>query len=200
MKRLSLLATVTMITIKMFFTHFYSNCSQGNIFLHQNHVGSPNYNWENRFKQIRLLKKVCHKVVSCVNCQEERPYHQGQNASNIVFIFTIICLICRCHLFNMSCLSYMSLMASLDILCFNLFNLKNKIMKIEHKKIFRGPSKILKNVSWPINICLKYFMTPTKTIRSPSYMLNVRSLKSCCLRWCVSLIDISLKKLVIKLL
>ena len=58
-------------------------------------------------------------------------------------------------------------MASLDILCFNSFNLKNKIVKIEHKKIFRGPSKILKNISWPINICLKYFMAPTKTLRSP---------------------------------
>ena len=31
-------------------------------------------------------------------------------------------------------------MASLDILCINLFNLKNKIIKIEHRKIFRGPS------------------------------------------------------------
>ena len=67
-------------------------------------------------------------------------------------------------------------MASLDILCFNPFNIKNKIMKIEHKKIFRGPLKILKNISWPINICLKYFMTPTKTLRSPSYILYVRSL------------------------
>ena len=67
-------------------------------------------------------------------------------------------------------------MASLDILCFNPFNLKNKIMKIEHPKIFRGPSKILKNISWPINRCLKYFMAPTKTLRSPCYILNVRSL------------------------
>ena len=57
-------------------------------------------------------------------------------------------------------------MASLGILCFNPFNLKNKIMKIE-RKIFRGPSQILKNTSWPINICLKYFMAPTKTLRSP---------------------------------
>ena len=37
-------------------------------------------------------------------------------------------------------------MASLDILCFNPFNLKNKIMKIEHAKLFRGPSKVLKQV------------------------------------------------------
>ena len=58
-------------------------------------------------------------------------------------------------------------MASLDILCINLFNLKNKIMKIEHRKIFCGLSKVLKNISWPINICLKYFMTPTKTLRTP---------------------------------
>ena len=58
-------------------------------------------------------------------------------------------------------------MASLDILCFNPFNLKNKIMEIEHTKIFRGPSKIFKNISWPINICLKYFIAPTKTLRRP---------------------------------
>ena len=69
-------------------------------------------------------------------------------------------------------------MASSDILCFNHFNLKNKIMKIEHKKIFHGPSKILKNISWPINICLKYFMAPTKTLQPPSYILNVWSLTS----------------------
>ena len=53
-------------------------------------------------------------------------------------------------------------MASLDILCCNPLNLKNKITKIEHKKIFCAPSKILKNILWPINICLKYFMTSTK--------------------------------------
>ena len=58
-------------------------------------------------------------------------------------------------------------MASLDFLCSNPLNLKNKIMKIEHKKIFCGPSKILKNISWPINMCLKYFMTPTKTLQLP---------------------------------
>ena len=69
-------------------------------------------------------------------------------------------------------------MSSLDILCFNPFNLKNKIMKIEHKEIFCGPkiehkeifcgpSKILKSISWPINICLKYFMAPTKTLQLP---------------------------------
>ena len=40
-------------------------------------------------------------------------------------------------------------MASLDILCFNPFNIKNEIMKIEHKKVFSGPSKLLGNISWP---------------------------------------------------
>ena len=56
-------------------------------------------------------------------------------------------------------------MASLDILCFNPFNLKkNKIMKIEHTEIFRGSSKVFKTISWPINICLKYFMAPTKAL------------------------------------
>ena len=50
-------------------------------------------------------------------------------------------------------------------------------MKIEHKKIFCGPSEILKNISWSINIYQKLFMTSTKTLRLPlSYVLNVRSL------------------------
>ena len=66
-------------------------------------------------------------------------------------------------------------MASLDILCFNPFNLKNKIMKIEHKKIFRGSSKILKNISWPIYIWLKYFIAPTKPLpplpHPPTYLI-----------------------------
>ena len=63
-------------------------------------------------------------------------------------------------------------MASLDILCFKPFNLKNKIMKIGHKKIFLGPSKILKNISWPINVCLKYFLAPAKTLRRPREKSN----------------------------
>ena len=72
-----------------------------------------------------------------------------------------------------------SLITSLNILCSNPLNLKNKITKIEHKKIFRGLSKTLKNFSWPVNIWLKYFMTPTKTLcPSPSYILSVRSLIS----------------------
>ena len=32
-------------------------------------------------------------------------------------------------------------MASLDILCFNTFNLRNKVMKIEHKKYFMANQK-----------------------------------------------------------
>ena len=69
-------------------------------------------------------------------------------------------------------------MASLNVLCFNPFNLKNKIVKIEHKKIFCDPSKILKNIQQPINICLKYSMAPQKPSGPPppSYILNVRSL------------------------
>ena len=50
--------------------------------------------------------------------------------------------------------------------------LKNKIMKIELKKIFCDPSKILKNISWPVSVCLIYFMIPTKTLQAPSYILT----------------------------
>ena len=57
-------------------------------------------------------------------------------------------------------------MASLDILCFNPLNLKNKVMKKEHKEIFRGPSKILKNNSSPINMP-KTFHGPLKNPPAP---------------------------------
>ena len=70
-------------------------------------------------------------------------------------------------------------MASLDIFDPNRLNLKNKITKIENK-IFCGQSKILKNISWSINVCLKYFMTSTNTLRCPpsplSSIFNARSL------------------------
>ena len=82
----------------------------------------------------------------------------------IFLIFPAIYLLSGCDLFNMSCLSYISLMASLDVVCSNPLNLKNKITKIERKKIFCGPSQILKNISWPINLSLKYLMTPTKAL------------------------------------
>ena len=74
-------------------------------------------------------------------------------------------------------------MAGLDILCSNPLNLKNKITKIEHKKIFCGLSKVLKIILWLIDIRLTYFMTPTKTLPLPpslplfSNIFHVRSLK-----------------------
>ena len=45
-------------------------------------------------------------------------------------------------------------------------------MKTERKKIFCGASKILKTISWPINICLKSFMTPTKAPQPPPLPLH----------------------------
>ena len=88
------------------------------------------------------------------------------------FSFTTTCLISAewmsgCDLFNMSCLSSITLMYGLDILSSNPFNFKDKIQKTKQKKIFCSPSKVLKTTSWSINICLKYFMTSTKTLRSP---------------------------------
>ena len=58
-------------------------------------------------------------------------------------------------------------MTSLDISCFNPFNLKNNIMKIEHKKIFRGLSIYAYNISRPLQ---KPSAPPS------SYIINVRSL------------------------
>ena len=68
-------------------------------------------------------------------------------------------------------------MASLNILCSDPHNFlkeviyskkkKKKIEKKHIKKVFCGPSKILKNISLPINICIKYFMAPAKPSQPP---------------------------------
>ena len=57
-------------------------------------------------------------------------------------------------------------MASLDILCFNPFNLRNKIMKIEQRKYFMVHQYVP-----------KIFHGPHKNPPAPhSYILNVWSL------------------------
>ena len=71
MKHLFVLANVTMITVKMSFTHFHSS-------------SCPNYNWENGVKQIRLLKKTCHK--SCVLCQLLRTKTLASGSKCIIFL------------------------------------------------------------------------------------------------------------------
>ena len=59
-------------------------------------------------------------------------------------------------------------MAGLDILCYNSLNLKNKIAKIEHKKIFCGPSKFFEKCFKAHQDMPKKFHDPNKTFRPPS--------------------------------
>ena len=61
-----------------------------------------------------------------------------------------------CLYFNMSSCAQTPLASFLN-------EVTKKIRKGKHKKIFCDPSKIFKNISWLINICLKYFMASTKT-------------------------------------
>ena len=82
----------------------------------------------------------------------------------------------RCDLFNLPCLYYISLIASLDILCSDLLKLKNKITKIQHKKIFCGQSKIFEKYFMDHKYMPKIFHDPHKNPPTPSYILNVQSL------------------------
>ena len=97
---------------------------------------SPNYNWENGVKQLKIIEKNLSQ--SCNLCQLLRTKILSSASKCIKHFFFYF-------------YSYFPYLASL---CTNPFHLENKITKIEHKKIFCDPSKILKNISWPINICL----------------------------------------------
>ena len=52
-------------------------------------------------------------------------------------------------------------------------NLPKVKTRKEHKKIFCGLSKVLKNISWPIKICLKIFHDPCKNplVPPPTYLM-----------------------------
>ena len=141
---------------------------------------SPNYNWANGVKQIKITDgNLSQRCILSQIAKGKGPSTRGKMHQTFVLFLPLFTLhlLSGCDLFNMSCLSQISLMASLDILCSNPLNLKNKITKIEHKKIFCATSNILTNISWPINNCLRYFMTPAKPCAfPPSYILNVWSL------------------------
>ena len=122
---------------------------------------SPNYPWENGVKQIkRAEEKSSQSCVLSSIAKDKDPSSRVKMHQKKFFWFLppfILYLLRGCDLFNMSYFSLISLIASSDILCSDHFNLKIKITKGEHKKIFWfcGPSKIFKNNSWPINIYLK---------------------------------------------
>ena len=128
---------------------------------------SPNYNWENGVKQIKITEENLSQSCIFYHLLRTKTLVSGWKCIKHVlklWPLFLLYLLSRCDLFNMFCLFYISLMASLDILCSNPLNVNNKITKIEHRQAFYGPPKILKNISWPIKICLKYFMIPTKTL------------------------------------
>ena len=58
-------------------------------------------------------------------------------------------------------------MAILDILCSSLLNVKTKIMKVEHRKIFCGPSKILRKKIVTHEYVPKILHGPHKTSPAP---------------------------------
>ena len=113
MKHFFLLATIAMITVKMSFTHFHSSSCQGSIFLHQNHaiynyVNSPSYNWENGVKQIRLLKKICHK--SCILCQLLRTKTLASGSKCIkhfFYFYHYLPYICWVDVIYLTCLAFL---------------------------------------------------------------------------------------------
>ena len=178
MKHIFLLATIAVVTAKLSFTHFHGRSYQGNILLHQNLAPvSQNYDSENGAKQINITEENLSQ--SCILCQllRKKTLASVSKCFKKIFFWPLFALylLIRCDLFNTACLSQISLMTSLDILCSNHLNLKNKITKIEHRKYLLAHQIFLKNLSGPISIHLKYFMTPTKSHGRHSYIVNVRS-------------------------
>ena len=104
MTHLLLLATVTMINIKMSFTHFHSSSFQVfretyfSIKIMQSI--SPNYTWENGVKG--CWRKIVTKLYLVSIAKDKDPSFKVKMHQTFFFIFTSLS---RCDLFSMSCLS-----------------------------------------------------------------------------------------------
>ena len=88
-KRLFLLATVPMITLKISFSHFHNSNKETYSFIKIMQPISPNNNWENGVKQIKITEENLPQ--SCLLWQ--LPKKIVKNVSKFFFIFTTICLI-----------------------------------------------------------------------------------------------------------
>ena len=129
---------------------------------------SPNYNWENGVKQIKITEENLSQNYILCQLLRTKTLALGSKCIKHFILFLplfALYLLSGCELFNMSFLNILDGQFWYFVLQSPEF--KNKITKIEHWKIFCGPSRILKNISWPINISLKYFLSPTKFVQSP---------------------------------
>ena len=126
MKNFFLLASVAMITEKMFFTHFHF---QGNILLHQMQPITRNHNWENGVKHIKITEENLSQ--SCTLCQLLGTMILASGSKCIKhFFYHYLLYICWVEVIYLTCHAFLLNLLSLNILCINPFNLKNKIMKI----------------------------------------------------------------------
>ena len=125
---------------------------------------SPNYNWENGVKQIKITEENLSQ--SCMLCQLLRPKTLPPGSKCIKhFLFYFY------HYFPYICCVNVNYLTRLVFLKSSwwlvwIFCASTSLRKQNIKNI-SGPSKILKNISWPINIRLNYFMNPTATLQSP---------------------------------
>ena len=108
----------------------------------------------------------------------EHGHFLRSNSKDLIFCLT-------CLIFLKSSWWPVWIFSAQTHLNFQINLLKVRIRK-EHNKLFCGLSKIFKNISWPINICLKYLMPlykpsappPPPPSFLPSDILNVQSLNS----------------------
>ena len=104
-----LLVTIAMITVKMSFTHFHSSSFREiYFFIKIMKPISPNYNWENGVKQIKIIDENLSQ--SYILCQLLRKKTLASRPKCIKQFFLFLplfalYLLSGCDLLNMSCLS-----------------------------------------------------------------------------------------------
>ena len=108
-KHLFLLATITMITEKMYFTHFIAAVVRKTYsFIKMMQLISEKYNWENGAKQIQIIEENLSQ--SCVLCQLLRIKTLASGLKcikhfSLFLLLFALYLLSGCDLFNMSSLS-----------------------------------------------------------------------------------------------
>ena len=119
---------------------------------------NPNYPWKNWVKQMTSSQEnLLQRYILCPHCNEVDRSNRVKTHQKNIFIFLFFY-----DQFHITFCTQTPITLKKKLL--------KKIMTEAHNKIFGDPSKIFKNISWSVNVFLKYFMAPANPSAPPTLL------------------------------
>ena len=121
--------------------------------------------------QIKNSQEKCHNCISFTGCNDADRSNGVKTQQPFFYFYTWVnfTYFLKYLIFLKSPWWQVWTFCTQTLITLKQITKKNR--KETHKRTFCDLSNIFKNISWPISICLKYFMTLAKTHQSPSTCL-----------------------------